>query len=440
MKIAIFTDTYLPKIDGVGISTEQFCRLLAVRGHQFMICAPEYGPGQENAGTAPGISAIRFPNRPLPSYPEVKVAGLSLRRIREAMGWKPDLVHIQTPGLLGQYGIAAARLYSVPVVGTYHTMVNEVGMYLSPYRLLRLDRLVEKVKGTFSRELSTELRKAEKSPAKSLSNRIILRMTNELYNRCEVVISPTELIANELRNGGVKRPLEVVSNGLDLEQFRGREIAPPEGGAVRYVHVGRLSFEKNVDIVLWAFLRIRREQPAATLDILGDGPALPSLRAEATRLGLDGAVQFHGFVDRQRLPEYYPKYHCFLTASTMETQGLVVLEALASGLPAIGVEAYALPELIHHGENGFLARPFDDEGIALLALDATGDPARFAGFSARSLEIAAGHDVHVSTGRLEQIYRNAATGAYRPGSTPPGPNLPEETPPEFPEFPDQDPR
>jgi len=261
MKVVVFSDTYLPKIDGVGISTDQFCRLLAARGHEFVICAPQYGPKEDTVGEGPGISVIRFTNRPLPSYPEVKLANLSLRRIREAMSIQPDLVHIQTPGPMGQYGIAAARLYTVPVVGTYHTMVNEVGMYISPYRLLKLDKLVERVKGTFSRELRTELKRAEHSPKRSLSNRLILRITNELYNRCEVVVSPTELIARELTNGGVKRPIEIVSNGLELDRFRGSVRSLPER-VVRYLHVGRLSFEKNVDVLLWAFIRILQVQPA----------------------------------------------------------------------------------------------------------------------------------------------------------------------------------
>lgn len=433
MKIVVFSDTYLPKIDGVGISTDQFCRLLAARGHQFVICAPQYGPSDDMVGEAPGISVIRFSNRPLPSYPEVKLANLSLRRIREAMSIQPDLVHIQTPGPMGQYGIAAARLYSVPVVGTYHTMVNEVGMYISPYRLLKLDKLVERVKDTFSRELRMELKRAERSPKKSLSNRLILRITNELYNRCEVVISPTELIGRELTNGGVKRPIEIVSNGLELDRFHGSPRSAPEG-RVRYLHVGRLSFEKNVDVLLWAFIRILQVQPEATLDIVGDGPALSSLRVEVQRLGLENSVRFHGFVARADLPELYPRFDCFLTASTMETQGLVVLEALASGLPAVGVEAYALPELIHHGENGYCARPFDDEAIAGFAVQITSDPSRYEAFSRESLEIAAGHDVHRSEELLEQIYLGAVAGRYRPGKAMPGPDRPTETPPEFPDL------
>lgn len=433
MKIVVFSDTYLPKIDGVGISTDQFCRLLADRGHEFIICAPQYGPDDDIEGRDKRIRIIRFTNRPLPSYPDVKLANLSLRRIREAMSIKPDLVHIQTPGPMGQYGIAAARLYSVPVVGTYHTMVNEVGMYISAYRLLKLDKLVEKVKGTLSMELRSELKKAEHSPKKSLTNRVILRLTNELYNRCEVVISPTELIATELRNAGVRRPLEIVSNGLDLERFHGAPREQPDRG-VRYLHVGRLSFEKNADVLLWAFLRIRKVQPDATLDIVGDGPALSSLRAEAERLKFGDSVRFHGFVARAGLPELYPEYDCFLTASTMETQGLVVLEALASGLPAVGVDAYALPELIHHGENGYLAHPFDDEAIAGYAVQITSDPERYAAFSRESLAIAAGHDVNRSTELLEKIYADATAGRYRPKRVKPGPDGPADEPPEFPEF------
>ncbi|TVR68615.1 MAG: glycosyltransferase family 4 protein [Spirochaetaceae bacterium] len=435
MKIVVFSDTYLPKIDGVGISTDQFCRLLAERGHEFTVCAPQYGQDDDAVGSGERIRVIRFTNRPLPSYPEVKLANLSLRRIREAMAGKPDLVHIQSPGLLGQYGIAAARLYSVPVVGTYHTMVNEVGMYLSPYRLLKLDKLVEKVKDTLSMELRTELKKAEYSPRKSLSNRLILRLTNELYNRCEVVISPTELIAAELRGAGVKRPLEIVSNGLDLERFHG-EPRTLTGPSIKYLHVGRISFEKNVDVLLWAFTRIRENQPDATFDIVGDGPALASLRQEAKRLGFDSAVRFHGFVDRATLPELYPRYDCFLTASTMETQGLVVLEALASGLPAVGVDAYALPELIHHGRNGYLARPFDDAAIAEHAIQVTSDPERYRALSRESLTIAAGHDVNRSADLLEKIYADAVAGTYRPGRAKPGPYKPDETPPPFPVFPE----
>lgn len=435
MKVAIFTDSYLPKIDGVAISTEQFCRLLVPQGHEFIISCPDYGPEADDAGTGPGITSVRFPNKPLPTYPDVKLAKLSLRRIRQVMEWKPDLVHIETPGLLGQYGIAAARLYGVPVVGTYHTMVNEVGMYISPYRLLKLDKLVERVKGTFSRELAQELRKAEATPRKSLSNRIILRMTNELYNRCEVVISPTNLIAQELKNGGVKRPLEVVSNGLDLTAFSSRVVMPPgTDGVPRYLHVGRLSFEKNVDVLLWAFLRIRQAQPQATLDIYGDGPAFTTLQDEARRLQISDAVTFHGFVDRATLPEIYPQYHCFLTASTMETQGLVVLEALASGLPAVGVHAYALPELIHDGENGFIANPADDEMIAAKAVQITTDTDLFTRFSQNSLAIAASHDVNRSVTRLERIYERAVAGDYRPHAVEPGPNLPGESPPDFPEL------
>lgn len=447
MKIVIFTDTYLPKIDGVGISTDQFCRLLVAKGHDFIICAPQYGddhnqpdhsesghsePGYSE-GEGKGIRIIRFPNRALPSYPEVKLARLSLRRIREAMSEKPDLVHIQTPGLLGQYGIAAARLYSVPVVGTYHTMVNEVGMYLSPYRLFKLDKLVEKVKDTLSLDLRTELSRAEHSPRRSLANKIILRLTNELYNRCEVVISPTELIAAELRAAGVRRPLKIVSNGLDLETFHGepRQLA---GEEIRYLHAGRISFEKNVDILLWAFSRIRQEQPRARLDIVGDGPALSSLRVEAERLGISGSVNFMGFVSREELARLYPRYDCFLTASTMETQGLVVLEALASGLPAVGVDSYALPELIHPEENGYLARPFDDQEIAARALQITSDGELYARFSRRSIEIARGHDVNRSADLLEEIYAAAVAGSFRTGPRRPGPDHPSEPPPRFPDL------
>jgi glycosyltransferase involved in cell wall biosynthesis len=196
---------------------------------------------------------------------------------------------------------------------------------------------------------------------------------------------------------------------MDLDKFSGKPRSAP-GSSPRLLHVGRISYEKNCQVILRAFAIIRETIPDATMDIVGDGPALASLKIEAKHLGLDDSVSFPGFVPHNTLPEIYPQYDLFLTASTMETQGLVVLEATASGLPCIGVESYALPELIHDGRNGFITEPFDHKAIAEKTIEILENSDLYEKFSRESLAIASQHDIHICADRLEEVYRIAVSG------------------------------
>lgn len=407
MNVVIFTDTFLPKVDGVCISIEHFSRILAARGHRFVICCPKYGKTDiKQIGDA--ITIIRFKNAPLPSYPDIKAVIPSQGKIRKAMTLhKPDVVHIQTPGLLGQYGVVAAKMYNVPLIGTYHTLVSEQDTYLSLYRLLKLDTLLNMVRS--EKKVKKNLAKIERTQKKGLKNRIILNLCNRLYETGEVIISPSHRIKDELESHGVKTPIEVISNGMDLTEFTGTAKSAPTGGP-RFLHVGRISYEKHCEVVLKAFALILEKRPDATLDLLGDGPALASLKIEAKQLGIYDQMTFPGFVNRQELPQIYPKYDMFLTASTMETQGLVVLEAISCGLPCIGVDAFALPELIHDQKNGFIVEPFDHVSMANRALELLDDPERFRAFSEAGLEIAQGHEISACADRLEALYEKVASG------------------------------
>ncbi|MBX7058960.1 MAG: glycosyltransferase [Leptospirales bacterium] len=405
MNIVIFTDTYLPKIDGVGISVSNFSRLLAARGHHVTICAPEY-EATESISPPSGVEILRFKNAPLPSYPEIKVVLPSQKKIRKAMTEpRADLIHIQSPGLLGQYGVLAARMYGVPLIGTYHTLVSEQETYVSLYRLLKVDTLLNYF--TSNKKVKKRLDKVERKEAKSLKKRIIMNLVNRMYDQCELVISPSHLIREELIESGLRKPVEVVSNGMDLTKFRGsvkdRPASPP-----RFLHVGRISYEKNCEVVLKAFALVREKIPDATLDIVGDGPAITSLKIEANHLDIAGHVRFHGFVKHEDLPDLYPQYDVQITASTMETQGLVVLESMACGLPCIGVDAFALPELIHDNRNGFIVEPFDHIRMAERAIELVSDAAMFRRFSERSLEIASEHEINKCADKLETVYRLVA--------------------------------
>ena len=262
---------------------------------------------------------------------------------------------------------------------------------------------------TSDKKVKKNLDKIERKKEKSLKKTIILKLCNGLYETGRLVITPSHVIKQELLNEGVTTQIEVVSNGMDLTRFKADARQAP-GNPPRLLHVGRISYEKNCDVVLKAFALVLKQMPAATLDIYGDGPALTSLKIHATQLGIADSVVFHGFVDRESLPGIYPRYDLFLTASTMETQGLVVLEAAACGLPCIGVDAFALPELIQHNRNGYIVEAFDHISLAEKTLALLGDHETYRRFSKQSLEIAQDHEVHKCADRLEAVYRMVVEG------------------------------
>ncbi|EQA37033.1 glycosyltransferase, group 1 family protein [Leptospira inadai serovar Lyme str. 10] len=406
MKILYFSDTFLPKVDGVAISMRNFAELLAERGHEFLICCPKYGDGDfDRMGDR--IRIERFRSGYLPSYPDIKVVLPSPAKIKRIIKeFQPDLVHIHTPGLLGLYGINATERYGIPSIGTYHTLMSEQDMYLSLYRLLKLDKLFMKVGKLNKRLRIKDLIKFEKFDRFNIRKKIILKITNNLYDRCDLIISPSHLIKKQLEEFGIKKPVAVISNGLDLSEFKGQPKKLE--GSPKLLHVGRISYEKNCDVIINSFKLIKDSLPDASLTIVGDGPALASLKLQSEKLGIEKSVFFKGFIDRKDLPKEYPNYDLFLTASTMETQGLVILESIACGLPAVGVDSFAIPELIHNAKNGYIAKPFDVKDIAEKSVKILKDPELFAAFSIESIRIAQSHEIKACVDRMEDVYKAVA--------------------------------
>ncbi|EKO77634.1 MULTISPECIES: glycosyltransferase [Leptospira] len=407
MRVLYFSDTFLPKVDGVAISMKNFADLLAKRGHTFTICCPKYGE-EDFYHIGDSIRIERFRSGYLPSYSDIKVVLPSPTKIKRVIKeFEPDLVHIHTPGLLGLYGINATEKYGIPTIGTYHTLMSEQDMYLSFYRLLKLDKLFLKVSKSDKKLKMKDLGKIEKFDKFNIRKKIILKISNNIYERCDLIISPSHLIEKQLREFGLKTKIAVVSNGLDLTSFKGS--IKQSTSAPKLLHVGRISYEKNCDVILNAFKLIHDEIPDSTLTIIGDGPALPSLKVQAQNLGVENFVTFTGFIKREQLPEEYPKYDLFLTASTMETQGLVILESIACGLPAVGVDSFAIPELIHDGRNGYIAKPFDVKGIAEKAVAILKDPPLYEKFSKESIKISKAHEMTACVDKMEEVYRTVAS-------------------------------
>lgn len=408
MKIVYFSDTFYPKIDGVAISMKNFAEALSFRGHEFLILCPRYGEG-DFVRINDKIRVERFRSAFLPSYPDIKVVLPSPNKIKRIVrDFKPDIAHIHTPGLLGLYGLRFLEKEGIPTIGTYHTLMAEQDMYVSFYRLFKLDKLFGKA-DKFKDKLSLKsLLKFEKNDKMNLRKKIILKICNDIYNRCDLVISPSHLIKKQLIEYGIDRPITVVSNGMDLQRFKGESKKAPTS-APKILHVGRISYEKNCDVVLHAFHEILNTFPDATLTIIGDGPAIPSLKKQAESLGMKEKIIFTGFVPNTELPAIYPEYDLFLTASTMETQGLVILESLACGLPAVGVDSFAIPELIHDGKNGFVVPSFDAEGMAAKSVEILKNPEMYEEFSKESLKIASHHEMGLCVDQMEEVYKKMAS-------------------------------
>ena len=396
------SDTFYPKIDGVAVSMKNFAERLSLKGHEFLILCPRYGEDDFNR-MGDGIRVERFRSAYLPSYPDIKVVLPSPKKLKRFIEeFQPDVVHIHTPGLMGLYGVNLVEKYGIPTIGTYHTLMAEQDMYVSFYRLLKLDKLFSRI-GNFDKKLRIkDILKFIKLDNLNIRKKIILKLCNDIYDRCDLVISPSHLIKNQLQEYGLKKPIAVVSNGLDLKVFLkgSRKLS----SSPKILHVGRISYEKNCDVVVSAFAEIHKKIPNATFTIIGDGPAIPSLKLQVEKLGISNAVIFTGFIPNVELPNHYPQYDLFLTASTMETQGLVLLESLASGLPAVGVNSFAIPELVHHERNGFIAEPFQPQQMADLAIRILENPQMYEAFSKESIKIAESHDINRSVEEMEKIY------------------------------------
>lgn len=401
-----FSDTFLPKIDGISLSIKNFCEMLSLRGHQFFICSPRYGEEDFNR-INDNITVERFYSGFLPSYPDIKVVLPNPNKIRKAIKeFSPDIVHIHTPGLMGQYAINAAEKYGIPVIGTYHTLMSEQDTYVSVYRMLKIDKLFLKINKFNKKIKMKDLLNFEKYTNFNIKKKIILKICNNLYDRCDLIISPSQLLKEQLIEFKIKKPITVVSNGMDLTRFHGEIKDLSENP--KLLHVGRISYEKNCDVVINAFKKINENIPNSTLTIIGEGPALSSLKLQAEQLDLKDKIIFKGFVPNTELHQHYPLYDLFITASTMETQGVVILEAISCGLPAIGVRSYAIPELVQEGVNGFNAEPFNVEEIANKTLELLGNKELYREFSDNSLKISKIHDINKCVDLMETVYEKVA--------------------------------
>src|SRR3990170_968385 len=381
VRIALFTDTYLPTIDGAVTSILTTRRPLEADGPEGVVFAPD-DPGRRMPSD-PRTIPLRA--RAFRSYPGYRLAMFPGHEVDLVKDLDIDVIHSHGVGFVGVKGLWSAWQARIPIVQTFHTMIQDTLPFYSPFGLnLHL--------------LERGLR---------LYLRIFLR-------KCQGVVVPSRAILEEILALSPEATIaDVIPTGVDPRRFH----PYVSGDAVRnrwglngqdvVLHVGRVAPEKNLGTLIHAFRRVRDLNGDAKLLVVGSGPYLEKCYDLVRRLGLAGDVIFTGFVPDADLPKYYAAADAFAIASKFETQGLVVLEALASGRPVAGANYRAIPEFVQDGVNGALFEPNDVRGCAEAILrclkqrDEMRGPAR---------ESALPFSIERCTRRLEHVYERLVAG------------------------------
>jgi phosphatidylinositol alpha 1,6-mannosyltransferase len=385
MRVLYCTDTYPPQVNGVSVVTSLSVAGLRERGWDCHVIAPRYPSERPSVFLEARDARLTvLPSAPLPIYPDVRLSLPDYGRVRRAIArTKPDLVHCETEFIIGRMGQAAAARSGIPFVTSYHT---DFAKYVVAYGFPRLAAPVSAYLARFHR-------------------------------RALRTYTPSVPARDELWRLGVE-DVEVWGRGVDTTRFH-PELRSAElrsrlglGDAFTFLYVGRVASEKGVDVVLEAFRRFEAHAPgAARLVIAGEGPDLQQLQAQAP----PGTV-FLGYLDRARdLPALYASSDAFVFASTTETLGLVVLEAMASALPVIASPAGGVSDNLRDNENGLACAAGDAEAFARAMSRLVEDRDLAARLSEGARRTAEGRTWDGELDRLDASYREvcAETVAWR---------------------------
>ena len=330
MRIAIVTDSYFPTRDGVATQVLTTRQCLEKLGHEVFIIAPD--PGEKDRED--GIYYVKA--KPFKSYEGYYLPTFRHNNLKIIKELQPDIIHIHGCTVMTIKGLVTSHFTGIPTIQTFVTMVNEVAYQYSPIRL----------------------------PPNFLNNLVQIYLRNEL-KRPNALIVPTPSIEKELLAMGVKpKRMEVIPVGVDIERFnrndKGDEIRQRHGlvGKKVLITVGRLSFEKNVGLLIKT---MKRFDDDVRLLICGKGPMDKEWRQLAIDEGISDKVVFAGFVPDDELISYYSCADIFITASKFETQGLTSLEAMACEIPAMCANGRAFTDVIKDGVNGYLFETTEDD-------------------------------------------------------------------------------
>jgi 1,2-diacylglycerol 3-alpha-glucosyltransferase len=334
MRIALFTECYHPIVNGVVVSVATFTKELRKQGHEVHIYAPAYPGYRDLDGYVHRLPSLSLPTRP--RYPLTIPFGSLLRR-REMAAYPPDIVHAQHPFVSGREARRLARRLGRPLLLTYHTLIRAYAHYVPLPR-----PWVRAAAVWVSREFS---------------------------NSTDCVVVPTRGVGEILRSYGVRRPIEVIPTGIDLDLIDSsvRRPARPRFGIPEAVPViayaGRIAREKTLELLIQAFALIADRFAEAYLLLIGGGPWYGQCRDLVDSLGLEERVRFTGYLPRTEVFDCLAESQVFAFPSLTDTQGVAVLEAMALGCAAVAVRSGAVEDVIRDGTDGLLVAP-TREGLA----------------------------------------------------------------------------
>jgi 1,2-diacylglycerol 3-alpha-glucosyltransferase len=329
MRILMISDVYFPRINGVSTSTQIFRNELIQRGHKVTLIAPHY-PTCEEAD-----DIIRIPSRQVLLDPEDR-----MMKSKDVMALLPmlrnenyDLLHIQTPFVAHHLGVKLAKALNIPSIETYHTFFEEYLFHYIPF------------------------------VPKSWMRALARYFTRKQCNAVDSVIVPSTAMRETLEHYGITTGMKIIPTGMELNKFhacngaRFRQRYQIPASRPTLVHIGRVAHEKNIHFLLRMLPQLRSSIPDILLIIAGEGPALPYLRKLAGKLGISANVLFVGYLSRaDALLDCYCAGDAFVFASRTETQGLVLLEAMALGVPVVSTAVMGTKDILQPQRGALVAQ------------------------------------------------------------------------------------
>lgn len=356
MRIAMMTNNYKPFIGGVPISIERLAEGLKILRHEVFIFAPAYGNMEDEDNV---IRYKSFKGRALqggiviPNMFDPKIE-------RKFKRMNIDIIHVHHPMLIGNVALHLGKKYNVPVTFTYHTRYEQYLHYIKPY---------EYIENRSKNEKNHELRELEVKLLNSTKEKVIPSYIKNFANKCDMVFSPTESMKEYLREIGVDSRIQVMPTGLKDRCFDAYDVSSDDirkkykkDKKYLFCTVARLTKEKNIEFLIDGLKKIKDNiGDCFNTLIIGDGPLKTTLKKKTTRLGLDNNVTFLNSIKNENIDHYYRASDLFLFASKSETQGIVLLEAMAAWNPVVAVKGSGVVDVVCDDINGYVTDENLDE-------------------------------------------------------------------------------
>ena len=330
MKILFISDVYFPRVNGVSTSIETFRRNLHLLGHTVHLIAPDYG-----TPAADETDILRVPARTVPLDPEDRLMRYVwvMQQLDRLRGEHYDLIHVQTPFVAHYLGVKLSHLLDIPCIETYHTFFEEYLYHYIPFL------------------------------PKSLTRWLAKRFSRHQGNSLDGMVIPSRPMQRVLQDYGIATTMEVIATGIEPASFvLGDRVAFREKYGIAQerpmlLFVGRVAHEKNIDFLIQVVNQVRKEVADVLFVIAGEGPARVHLEQEVKRLALGQHVRFIGYLDRHtELNNCYRAADIFIFSSRTETQGLVLLEAMAQGVPLVSTAELGTRDVLQDGAGVWIAQ------------------------------------------------------------------------------------